>query len=385
MAYDPKLGYDPALGQPPASGTPNLGFGGIPASNPYTALQGQALQNSADQNLKLNVLPTIASGAEAAGGYGGSRQGIAEGVATGLSNEGVANAQANLYGNAYGQDENFYTQQRSLDQSGAALGANLNSQGIAGDMSQGQGIYNLGTTQQQAPYTNEQNAGNIYSQFSGLGGSQTSTLNGSTIGGALGGAIGGAQLIKNLGLGSAASPTAGYTAPQTLNSSGAYTDPYQAWSTPPGGADGGPVRAQPVIGSRTALPSSGAGPMDRAAILAALQARGIPLNLGMSGMASLPTNPVTNPQGIIAAQVQQADKYMTGGRISYQNGGPAVGGPPGKDKIPAWVNDGENIIRTSAVTALGKGSNAKGQNMLDRMQSALDGKPPGRALDGRSR
>jgi hypothetical protein len=204
---------------------PNAG-----GSNPYLGAQANAITQQANQNLQLNQLPSIASGAVAAGGFGGSRQGVAEGVATGLTNQGLTNSLANLYGNQYQNDQqnqiarqqvsnnynlglgglgvqaqigqnNFYTQQRGLDQSGAQLGANLFNQGDAGYIGQGSGITGIGNTVQQAPWNVTQNAGNVFSQFSGLGGSQTSSLSGSALGGALGGGLAGAQIVNNLGLG----------------------------------------------------------------------------------------------------------------------------------------------------------------------------------------
>lgn len=203
-------------------------------SNPYLGAQAGAITQQANQNLQLNQLPGIASGAVAAGGYGGSRQGVAEGVATGLTNQGITNSLSNLYGNAYqsdrnynlglgalgvqsqGLNNNFYTQNRQLDQSGAQLGANLTSTGTQGALGQGQGLYNLGTTQQSAPWLASSNAGNVFSQFSGLGGGQTQTQNGSALGALTGGAILGSQLIGNLGLGRSQLPD------QTGNGYGGY-------------------------------------------------------------------------------------------------------------------------------------------------------------------
>lgn len=204
--------------------------GSAGTTNPYLGAQANAIQQQANQNLQLNQLPGIASGAVAAGGFGGSRQGVAEGVATGLTNQGVSNSLANLYGTQYqndqtndiarqglnnsynlglgalglqgqGQNLNFYTQQRQLDQNGLQLGANLYNSGTQGALGQGQGLYNLGTTQQAAPWLATNNAGNIFSQFSGLGGSQTQTQNGSALGAITGGALLGSQLVNNLGLG----------------------------------------------------------------------------------------------------------------------------------------------------------------------------------------
>lgn len=186
-------------------------------ANPYLQGQADAITRTATNNLNRNILPGIGSGAVAAGGYGGSRQGIAEGNAIGQTNQGITDSLANLYGNAYGQNQNynlglgglalgsqgqgynFYSQQRGLDQSGAQLGANLYNAGNAGYLGQGTGIYGIGNTQQQAPWQPAQNASNIFSQYSGLGGSQVQTQQGSQVGGALGGALAGAQLGKSLG------------------------------------------------------------------------------------------------------------------------------------------------------------------------------------------
>lgn len=179
-------------------------------ANPYLAGAANALTNQVTNNLNTQVLPGIDSGAVAAGGYGGSRQGIADGLAIGQTNLGLSSALAGMYNNALGQNLNFYTQQRGLDQSGAQLGANLFNMGNVGYLSQGSGIQGIGNTQQQAPWTVTNNAGNAFSQFGGLGGSQVQTQQGSPIGTALGGALAGAQLgskVNNLGFGSSAANT----------------------------------------------------------------------------------------------------------------------------------------------------------------------------------
>ena len=218
------------------------------ATNPYLSAQAGAITNQVNQNLRQNILPGIGSSANMAGGYGGSRQGVAEGLAIGQTNQNLSNSLANLYGQNYQQDQsndinrmavnnqynlglgnlglgnqqqnyNFYTQQRGLDQSGAQLGANLYNAGNAGSLGQGQALYGLGSQQQQAPWTATQNAGNVFSQFSGLGGAQTQTQTGSQLGGAIGGALAGAQIGQNLGFGSQVNP---YTTP---GSTGSYQNP----------------------------------------------------------------------------------------------------------------------------------------------------------------
>jgi len=198
----------------------NLGFG----RNPYIDQQADAITQQYTNQLTKSILPQIGSNAQFAGGYGGSRQGVAEGNAVAGAAQGLGSSLANLYGNAYntdqtaflqnksldnnfaltnqGQNQNFYTQQRQLDQSGAQLGANLFGAGNAGYLSQGQGLYGLGNTQQQAPWNVINNATNNTSPFTGLGTSQNSTQQGSLVGNVLGGAMLGSQVGKNLGFGS---------------------------------------------------------------------------------------------------------------------------------------------------------------------------------------
>lgn len=79
-------------------------------SNPYLGAQANAITQQANQNLQNNLLPAINSGAVAAGGYGGSRQGIAQGIAMGQTQQGIANALAGMYGSAYQHDQDLANQ-----------------------------------------------------------------------------------------------------------------------------------------------------------------------------------------------------------------------------------------------------------------------------------
>lgn len=222
-------------------------------ANPYLNQQANAITSQVTNNLQRNILPGINSGAMAAGGYGGSRQGIVQANAIGQTNQDLSNALANLRGNAYQFDQqnqttrdlgfgnlalqnrsldvqnqtqrdlglgnlalqnrsldvqnqtqrelglgNLYTQNRSLDQSGLRLGADLYSQANQGYLGQGQGIYNVGNTMQQAPWYATQQALQGMSPFSGLGGTTTSQQGMNPIANGLGGAIGGWQLGSNL-------------------------------------------------------------------------------------------------------------------------------------------------------------------------------------------
>jgi len=197
------------------------------ATNPYLGAQADAITQQANNNLYNYQLPQIRSGAIAAGGYGGSRQGIAEGLAIGQTNQGLASALANLQGNAYendqnrglqqqsinnsynlglgslglqGQvaDQNFYTNQRGQDLSQASLGASLANSGNLGLTNQGQQLYQAGQTEQQAPWQNIGNYAGTLSPFTGLNQSQTVPGYGA-IQGALGGALTAAQLYKLFG------------------------------------------------------------------------------------------------------------------------------------------------------------------------------------------
>lgn len=227
---------------PQAPQSSNLGF-----SNPYMSAQADAITSQYTKALNEQVLPGIGQGATMAGGYGGSRQGIAQGQAINGMGQNLSNALAGMYGQnyqqdqntatqrggqlfqyglgvgglanqqrgqdqsynlgigglanqQYGQDQSFYTQNRQLDQSGASLGANLYNQGTQGNLSQGQGTYGVGTQQQSAPWSVASNATNNTSPYTGTGVSNIQTQQGSSASNTLGGALAGAQ-IGNLGFG----------------------------------------------------------------------------------------------------------------------------------------------------------------------------------------
>jgi hypothetical protein len=91
--------------------------------------------------------------------------------------------------------QNFYTNQRGQDMQGLQLGANLFQQGNTGMQQQGQGLYNLGLTQQQAPWNVVGNYTNTVSPFTGFGNTSTNTP-GNALAGGLGGALVGAQLYN---------------------------------------------------------------------------------------------------------------------------------------------------------------------------------------------
>jgi len=215
--------------------------------NPYLQQMGDALVQQNTQNLQRNVLPRIGSAAMAAGGYGGSRQGVVESNAISDLNTANANGLASLYGGAYNTNlqydlgrRNNDLGRRSQDQSydlgrrnndlgyfGAANSYNLGmgnlGLGYAGldrqiandNMSWGQQGYNnnmglwgqlmnnnqvgigAGTNIQNAPQGYWQQFGNQYNSIGQGYGTQTSNGGGGNpIMGALGGAKLGSQVAN---------------------------------------------------------------------------------------------------------------------------------------------------------------------------------------------
>lgn len=181
----------------PTIGT-NLGFGQNPAVN----AMAQSMGNQFNQQLTQSVLPGIGADAQFAGGFGGSRQGVAEGNAIQGMSQAFGNSLANLYGNAYSADQNFYTAQRGQDLQQQGLGASMFNQGFAGNLGLGQQTYNVGQQYMNAPYNVLQQYGAGLSPFSGLGATVTgnTSTQSNPWAGALGGAILGSQVQKNWGI-----------------------------------------------------------------------------------------------------------------------------------------------------------------------------------------
>lgn len=191
--------------------------------NPYLQQMGDALVQQNTQNLQRNVLPRVSSAAMAAGGYGGSRQGVVESNAISDLNTANANGLASLYGGAYNTNLQYDLGRRSNDLGyfGAANSYNLGmgnlGLGYAGldrqiandNMSWGQQGYNnnmglwgqlmnnnqtgigAGTNIQNTPQGYWQQFGNQYNSIGQGYGTQTSSGGG---GNPIMGALGGAQL-----------------------------------------------------------------------------------------------------------------------------------------------------------------------------------------------
>jgi hypothetical protein len=210
--------------------------------NPFLPQMADAMTNQVTQNLNRNIMPGIRSAATATGGYGGSRQGVVESNAINDANQGLSNALAGMYMGdynsqmgrnlqQYGMDQgynlglgnlglgfqnsgqnfdlgmgqlglgfqnsnqNFFTQQRGQDLQQTGLGASIYQMGTQGMLGQGQGMYNLGLTAQQAPWQTLQGFTSTSQPYTGYG-STTQNQSGSSAAGFAGGAMLGNQLYQ---------------------------------------------------------------------------------------------------------------------------------------------------------------------------------------------
>jgi hypothetical protein len=81
-------------------------------SNPYMAAYAQGAINPVFEQLTRTALPAVDSGAIAAGGYGGSRQGIAQGLAMSDATRQAFDTTAKLYSGMY--DTNLGAMQKAI-------------------------------------------------------------------------------------------------------------------------------------------------------------------------------------------------------------------------------------------------------------------------------
>ena len=229
----------------------NLGMG-TPTLNPYqkNPYLGQMAQGITDQmtdNFNRNIAPGLRSGAVAAGGFGGSRQGVVESNALNDLNRGIGQNLTSLYGQDYQQSQGRNLQQFGMEQN-YNLGMSGNNLGYANNANQGRSIdnqYDLGlrsnalqsdsldaniynsnfgnqlasanfglnayntmngqtqqgignaTNVQNAPMNYNQYFANQYQTAGGLGGNTSQTMPGDRVGGALAGATLADSIYKN--------------------------------------------------------------------------------------------------------------------------------------------------------------------------------------------
>lgn len=129
--------------------------------NPYLPQQSQAITNQVNQNLQQQQLPGINSGAIAAGGFGGSRQGVAQGLAIGQTNQALGNSLASLNFNAWNQDQQNALQSRQIDNSYALGQGNLALGNKQADNSYSLGQGNLALGNKQADNSYNLGLGNL--------------------------------------------------------------------------------------------------------------------------------------------------------------------------------------------------------------------------------
>ena len=213
-------------------GSTSSGGGGsnyMAQTNPYLQQQMDAVTKTMTGNFNRNVLPSISSQAMAAGGFGGSRQGVIEANASNDFNQQLGGALAGLGNSAFGQqlqydlgrrnnDLGYYNAANSYDLGRGNLGlgyANLDRQ-INNDNNswalQGAQLGNNTWNQLMGNNLTGLNAGNTiqntpmdyWQQFTnianGMGrGFSTSTGSTSTQGNPWLGALGGADLAGRIG------------------------------------------------------------------------------------------------------------------------------------------------------------------------------------------
>lgn len=198
--------------------------GGTPASggNPYLSSMGDVMAGQMTNNFRTNIAPQIASGAMAAGGFGGSRQGVMEANAMNDLNGQIGGALTNLYGQQYNMDRNYdlgMTNARNSYDLGlrgndlgfAGLDANINQNNFNNNMAGanfGLGVWNQGMQNNQTGInagTNIQNTPQNYwnsfaDRFNSIGQGYGSTTGTATQpGNPVMGALGGAQIGSRIG------------------------------------------------------------------------------------------------------------------------------------------------------------------------------------------
>jgi len=192
--------------------------------NPYLNDQISALGKDLSSNFMENVAPGLRSGATAAGGFGGSRQGIVEALGANGVTDALSTQAANLRSTAYENAQNRMqtTAQALNDQAGTVAQNNINNRLNAAQV--GSSLIGAGGTMQQQNdaaadqryqqmlallgagdsynWSNLGNYASIVSPGAGIGGSSTTSGGGSNpLAAGLGGALAGGAIGNSLGYG----------------------------------------------------------------------------------------------------------------------------------------------------------------------------------------
>lgn len=181
-----------------------------PTMNPYLQQMGDMMAGTMTNNWQRKVQPQIASQAIAAGGFGGSRQGVAEANSANDLNMGIGSALSNLYGQGYGQGLNYDLGQQSMGLGYANLDRRINNDNLSWQMQGanfGLGVYDrmqqanqlglqTGSQIQNTPMNYWQNFANQANSIGQGYGTQTSQSGGNPLMGAIGGAQLGNQVAN---------------------------------------------------------------------------------------------------------------------------------------------------------------------------------------------
>lgn len=140
-------------------------------------------------------------------------------------------------------------------------------------------------------------------------------------------------------------------------------------------ADGGAVRREPVIGSRSPLRTGGGGGLSADAVRQAMMQAKRQEMAEKYGIGALTANPLTNPEEIARERERQAMRgYACGGAVrkNYMDGGEVDGpGGPRDDAIPAYLSDGEHVMDAESVAQLGGGNPEVGHMKLNLLRMIL--------------
>ena len=178
--------------------------------NPYANQMAGSLTQQMGEQFQRQIAPQIASGAQLAGGYGGSRQGVMEANAANDLQQNTGQAVGTLLGNLYGQDLSYNLGMGNLGLGYANLDrsiANDNNQwGLQGaqlgmqlqdrQLQQNQLGLAQGSQINNNAWNNLNQYGGLYNQIGQGFGSQTQSGQG---GNPLMGAVGGMQLGNQVG------------------------------------------------------------------------------------------------------------------------------------------------------------------------------------------
>lgn len=190
-------------------GSMSSGGASTAGQNPYLQQMGNVMVGQMTDNFARRVMPSIASGAMAAGNFGGSRQGVVEANAINDLNQQIGGALTNLYGQGYNTTMQHDLGQQNLGLGYANLDRNINNDNLNWQMQGanfGLGVYdrmqqanNLGLGAGSQIQNTPLNYWSQFSQGANSLGQGYGTTTQSSGGNPFMGALGGAQLGNQIG------------------------------------------------------------------------------------------------------------------------------------------------------------------------------------------